>query len=155
MLGVHRWLAAIVESSDDAIIGKDLNGKIISCNHGASELYGYSREELVGKPITILTPPDLQDEEKKIYDRLRQGGKLEHYETVRRRKDGTLIPVSLTISPIRDARGKLSALQISPAISPNGKTTNRNWRKAWPAKKPPTAPKTIFWRRSRTNCARH
>jgi PAS domain S-box-containing protein len=107
VLGVHRWLAAIVESSDDAVIGKDLNGRIISCNHGASELYGYSREELVGQPITILTPPDHQDEEKKIYDRLRQGGKLEHYETVRRRKNGTLIPVSLTISPIRDAGGKI------------------------------------------------
>ena len=107
MLGVHRWLAAIVESSDDAIIGKDLNGKIISCNRGASELYGYSREELVGKSIIILAPPELQDEEKKIAERLRQGGKLEHYETVRRRKDGTLIPVSLTISPIRDASGKV------------------------------------------------
>lgn len=107
MLGVHRWLAAIVESSDDAIIGKDLNGKIISCNRGASELYGYSREELVGKSITILMPPDLQHEEKKIAERLRHGGKLEHHETVRRRKDGTLIPVSLTISPIRDASGKV------------------------------------------------
>jgi PAS domain S-box-containing protein len=107
MLGVHRWLAAIVESSDDAIIGKDLNGKIISCNHGASELYGYSREDLVGRSITILSPPELHDEEKKIADRLRQGGKLEHYETVRRRKDGTLIPVSLTISPIRDSSGKI------------------------------------------------
>ncbi|HEV2319910.1 MAG TPA: PAS domain S-box protein, partial [Verrucomicrobiae bacterium] len=107
MLGVHRWLAAIVESSDDAIIGKDLDGKIISCNHGASELYGYSRMELVGQSISILSPPDRQDEEKKIGERLRQGGKLEHYETVRRRKDGTLIPVSLTISPIRDAGGKI------------------------------------------------
>lgn len=107
MLGVHRWLAAIVESCNDAIIGKDLHGRIISCNHGASELYGYSREELVGKPITILTPPDIQDEEKKINERLRLGGKIEHYETVRRRKDGIIIPVSLTISPIRDAGGKL------------------------------------------------
>jgi PAS domain S-box-containing protein len=107
MMGVHRWLAAIVESSDDAIIGKDLEGKIISCNHGASELYGYSRMELVGQSIAILSPADLQDEEKKIGERLRQGEKLEHYETVRRRKDGTLIPVSLTISPIRDAGGKI------------------------------------------------
>lgn len=107
MLGVHRWLAAIVESSDDAIIGKDLNGKIISCNHGASALYGYSREELVGKSITILSPPELQDEEAKLDGRLRQGGKIEHYETVQRRKDGTLIPVALTISPIRDAGGKI------------------------------------------------
>jgi PAS domain S-box-containing protein len=107
MLGVHRWLAAIVESCNDAIIGKDLNGRIISCNHGASELYGYSREELVGKLISILAPPDLQDEEKKINEHLRFGGKIEHYESVRRRKNGTLIPVSLTISPIRDAGGKI------------------------------------------------
>ncbi|HEV2327748.1 MAG TPA: PAS domain S-box protein [Verrucomicrobiae bacterium] len=107
MLGAHRWLAAIVESTDDAIIGRDLRGKIISCNHGASELYGYAREELVGLPITILTPPDLQDEEKKINERLRLGGKVEHYETMRRRKDGTLVPVSLTISPIRDAGGQI------------------------------------------------
>lgn len=107
MLGVHRWLAAIVESSDDAIIGKDLGGRIISCNHGASELYGYSREELVGKHIAILTPPNLENEEKRINERLRLGGKIEHYESVRRRKDGTLIPVSLTISPIRDAGGKI------------------------------------------------
>ena len=107
VLGVHRWLAAIVESSDDAIIGKDLEGRIISCNHGASELYGYSREELVGKPISILSPPDQLEEEKKINLRLRQGGKIEHYETIRRHKDGSLIPVSLTISPIRDAGGKV------------------------------------------------
>ena len=107
MVGVHRWLAAIVESSDDAIIGKDLEGKIISCNNGASELYGYSREELVGKPISILSPSDHSDEEKKINLRLRQGGKIEHYETIRRHKNGTLIPVSLTISPIRDAGGRV------------------------------------------------
>ncbi|HEX3625734.1 MAG TPA: PAS domain S-box protein [Verrucomicrobiae bacterium] len=107
MMGVHRWLAAIVESTDDAIIGKDLAGRIISCNRGASELYGYPREELVGQPITILSPPELQNEEKKINDRLRLGSKVEHYETMRRRKDGTLVPVSLTISPIRDAGGKI------------------------------------------------
>ncbi|HTV40182.1 MAG TPA: PAS domain S-box protein [Candidatus Sulfotelmatobacter sp.] len=107
VLGIHRWLAAIVESSDDAIIGMDLDGKIISCNNGASELYGYSREELVGKPIAILCPPNCPDEEKKINFRLRQGGKIEHYETIRRHKNGTLIPVSLTISPIRDGGGKI------------------------------------------------
>lgn len=107
MLGVHRWLAAIVESSDDAIIGKDLGDKIISCNNGASELYGYSREELVGKSICILSPAELPDEEKKINVRLRQGGKIEHYETLRRHKNGNLIPVSLTISPIRDGGGKI------------------------------------------------
>ena len=106
-LEVHRWLAAIVESSDDAIIGKDLHSKIISCNRGASELYGYTREELIGQPITVLTPPELQGEEHLILERVRRGEKTEHYETLRKRKDGALVPVSLTISPIRDARGKI------------------------------------------------
>lgn len=118
MLGVHRWLAAIVESSDDAIIGQDLDGRIISCNRGASELYGYSREELVGKPISILSPPNFQDEDKQLNERMRHAGKIEHYETVRRRKDGTLIPVSLTISPIRDGGGRIiGASKISRNIT--------------------------------------
>lgn len=107
VIEVHRWLAAIVESSDDAIIGKDLNSRIISCNRGASELYGYTREELIGKSITILAPPELKDEEQGILRRLRNGEKIEHYETIRRRKDGTQIPVSLTISPILDSSGKI------------------------------------------------
>ncbi|MGH8023533.1 MAG: PAS domain S-box protein, partial [Limisphaerales bacterium] len=118
MLGIHRWLAAIVESSDDAIIGQDLEGRIISCNHGASELYGYSREELVGKPISILSPPNFQDEVKKLNERMRQAGKIEHHETVRRRNDGTLVPVSLTISPIRDGGGRIiGASSISRNIT--------------------------------------
>jgi PAS domain S-box-containing protein len=104
---VYRWLAAIVESSDDAIIGKDLDGQIISCNRGAERLFGYLAGELVGKPMTLLIPEELANEEPQILQRLRRGEKMDHYETVRRRKDGTQVPVSLTISPIRDYNGKI------------------------------------------------
>jgi PAS domain S-box-containing protein len=107
MQEVHRWLAAIVESSVDAIIGKDLDGKIISCNRGAERLFGYTPEELVGKPTTLLVPPELLNEELQFLERLRGGEKIEHYETTRQRKNGTLVPVSLTLSPIFDARGKI------------------------------------------------
>ncbi|MGH7951072.1 MAG: chemotaxis protein CheB, partial [Limisphaerales bacterium] len=104
---VNRWLAAIVESSDDAIIGKDIDGKVISCNRGASKLFGYASEELIGKPVTILIPPERQDEEKTILARIRNDEHIENFQTVRRRKDGSLIQVSLTISPVKDAEGKI------------------------------------------------
>jgi len=107
MQEAHRWLAAIVESSDDAIIGIDLDGKIISCNKGASQLYGYSPEELIGKPVAILTPPDLQHRETTILKHAKHGEVIEHYETVRQHKGGNRIEVSLTISPIKDASGKI------------------------------------------------
>ena len=86
---VNRWMAAIVESSDDAIIGKDFNGVIISCNQGASRLFGYKVAELIGKPVTMLIPPEFQDEEEKILKRIRSGESIQHYETVRQRKDGS------------------------------------------------------------------
>lgn len=107
MVEVHRWLAAIVESCNDAIIGKDLEGKIISCNRGTMELFGYSREELIGKPIIILSPPEFRSEEQKILERIRRGEVIQNFESVRVRKDGSRIPVSLTISPIRDAQGRI------------------------------------------------
>jgi PAS domain S-box-containing protein len=107
MQEVHRWLAAIVESSNDAIIGKDLNGKIISCNRGAERLFGYPCAELIGKSAAFLIPPEFQDEESKTLQRLRESGAIELYETIWRSRDGALIPLSLTISPIRDSRGKL------------------------------------------------
>ena len=100
-------LAAIVESSDDAIIGKDLDGTITSWNAGAERLYGYTAEETVGRPVTMLIPPDRADEEPAILDRLRRGERIDHYETVRRRKDGSLLDVSLTVSPVRDAAGRI------------------------------------------------
>jgi PAS domain S-box-containing protein len=102
-----RRLAAIVESSEDAIISKDLNGIITTWNQSAERIFGYTAEEIVGKPITLLIPPDRHDEEPGILERIRRGERIEHYETVRRRKDGTLLDISLTVSPIRDALGNI------------------------------------------------
>ena len=107
---VHRWLAAIVESSSDAIIGKDLTGHIISCNQGASNLLGYSREELIGRPEAMLLPPELHAEETRLLGLIRRGEKIDGHETVRRHKNGTLVPVSLTLSPIRDRHAKIAGI---------------------------------------------
>jgi PAS domain S-box-containing protein len=100
-------LAAIVEWSDDAIIAKDLNGIIAAWNEGAERLFGYMAEEVIGKPVTILIPPDRHNEERVILDRIRRGERVDHYETVRRRKDGGVIEISLTVSPIKDAEGRI------------------------------------------------
>jgi PAS domain S-box-containing protein len=100
-------LAAIVESSDDAIVSKDLNGIITSWNRGAELLFGYTAEEVIGKPITILIPPDRIDEEPEIIECVRRGERVDHYDTVRRRKDGSLINISLTVSPVRGADGRI------------------------------------------------
>ncbi|HTP05167.1 MAG TPA: PAS domain S-box protein [Nitrospirota bacterium] len=100
-------LAAIVESSDDAIISKDLNGTITSWNQGAERLYGYSAAEALGRHISTLTPPDQQDEITKFLRRIREGGSIERYETERIRKDGRRIDASLTISPVRNHRGQI------------------------------------------------
>jgi two-component system CheB/CheR fusion protein len=100
-------LAAIVASSDDAIISKDLDGVIDSWNLGAEKLFGYAAEEIIGKPVTVLIPEDHADEEPRILERIRSGKLIKHYETVRQRKDGTLIDISLTVSPLRDAAGRI------------------------------------------------
>jgi PAS domain S-box-containing protein len=105
--GTKARLAAIVESSDDAIIGKTLDGIVISWNRGAERIFGYTAEEVLGKPITMLFPPDRSDEEPKIIARLQRGEHIEHFETVRRRKDGEEVDVSLTISLIKDETGKI------------------------------------------------
>jgi PAS domain S-box-containing protein len=103
-----EWrLAAIVESSDDAIVSKDLNGIITSWNRGAERLFGYEAEEVIGKSITILIPADRQDEEPRILERLRRGERVDHFETVRRRKDGRPIEISLTVSPVKDDSGRI------------------------------------------------
>ena len=105
---VHaQRLASIVESSDDAIISKDLNGIITSWNGGAERLFGYSSEEIIGKPITILIPEDRIDEEPEIIARVRRGERVDHYDTVRRRKDGSLIDISLTVSPLKNTDGRI------------------------------------------------
>src|SRR4051812_5183379 len=100
-------LAAIVTSSDDAIISKTLDGVIMTWNEGASRIFGYSAEEVVGKPITILIPPDRLDEEPEILRRLRAGERVDHIETLRVRKDGTVLNISLTVSPVRNAAGEI------------------------------------------------
>lgn len=101
------WLAAIIAGSDDAIIGKDLDGTIRSWNCGATRLFGYTAEEVVGLPITVLIPEDRLDEEPHILSQISQGKHIEHFETQRRHKDGSLLDLSLTISPIRNARGAI------------------------------------------------
>jgi PAS domain S-box-containing protein len=103
----NRILAAVVDSSDDAIISKDLDGIIATFNQGAERLFGYKAVEVVGKPITILIPPDRQHEEPEILARIRRGERVDHYETVRRRKDGTLVDISLTVSPVKDDQGRV------------------------------------------------
>jgi len=104
---LQERLAAIVESSDDAIIGKDLDGIIRSWNRGAERLFGYTAEEIVGKHISTLAAPDRVDEIPNIINRLRRGERVEHYETKRRTKDGKILTVSLTVSPIRDSSGTI------------------------------------------------
>jgi PAS domain S-box-containing protein len=102
-----RFLAAIVESSDDAIISKTLAGTITSWNRGAEVLYGYAADEAVGQPISLIIPTDRPDELPAIMARLRRGGRIDHFETVRVRKDGARIDISVSISPIRDDTGRI------------------------------------------------
>jgi PAS domain S-box-containing protein len=111
-------LAAIVESSDDAIVSKDLNGIITSWNKGAADLFGYSADEVIGRSITLLIPPDRLSEEDMVLGRIRRGERVEHFDTIRQRKDGSLVPISLTVSPIRDADGVvIGASKIARNIS--------------------------------------
>jgi PAS domain S-box-containing protein len=100
-------LTAIVEASDDAIISKDLNGTVLTWNGGAERIFGYMAEEMIGQPITKILPPDRLDEEERILSRLAKGTRVDHFETLRRHKDGSLVEVSVTISPIRDAFGRI------------------------------------------------
>jgi len=111
-------LASIVEFGDDAIVSKNRDGIITSWNRGAERIFGYLAEEVSGKPITILIPPERHHEEDVILERIRRGDRVDHFETIRRRKDGNLIDMSLTISPVRDANGKVvGASKIARDIS--------------------------------------
>jgi PAS domain S-box-containing protein len=103
----YRGIAAIVESSEDAVLTKDLNGVITSWNHGAERLFGYTAEETIGKPITMLIPAERHDEEPTILGRIRRGERIDHYETVRQRKDGSTVDISLTVSPVRNPEGTI------------------------------------------------
>jgi PAS domain S-box-containing protein len=106
-LNATQQIASIVESSDDAIISKDLDGVITSWNRGAEQLFGYLAEDVIGKPITVLIPPDHLTEEATIIGRIRRGDRVEHFETVRLRKDGSPIEISLTVSPIKTPAGDI------------------------------------------------
>ena len=104
---VQGRLAAIVESSEDAIVSKNLDGVIVNWNKAAERIFGYTAKEAIGQHITLIVPPDRLDEEANILASLRRGERIDHFETVRRRKDGTLLDISVTISPVRDAQGRV------------------------------------------------
>lgn len=120
---ILQHLAAVVESSDDAILTKDLNGVITSWNTGAECLFGYTAAEAIGKPVTILIPEERQDEEPDILARIRRGERVDHYETIRRRKDGSLVNISLTVSAVRNRDGKIiGASKIARDITERRRT---------------------------------
>jgi PAS domain S-box-containing protein len=115
---LQAHLAAIVESSDDAVVSKDLHSIVRSWNKGAERIFGYTAEEMIGRSIETLIPADLDHEEAHVLDRIRRGERIEHYETIRVRKDGTRIPISLSVSPVRNAAGKvIGAAKIARDIS--------------------------------------
>jgi PAS domain S-box-containing protein len=103
----QAFLASIVECSDDAIYGKTLDGTILSWNRGAERIYGYSAAEMVGRPVSVLVPPNKPDEVPAILERVKRGERVSHFETTRVRKDGEVIDLSLNVSPIRDASGQI------------------------------------------------
>ena len=103
----YRGIAAIVESSEDAVLTKNLEGIITSWNHGATRLFGYTADEVIGKPVTILIPEERRDEEPTILARIRRGERIDHYETIRQRKDGSTVDISLTVSPVKDPEGRI------------------------------------------------
>ena len=118
--------AAIIESSNDAILSKDLNGVILTWNAGAERLFGYTPEEAIGKPVTLIIPLDRLEEEPVILDKIHRGESIRAFETVRRRKDGSLVDISLTVSPIRDSQGRIvGASKIARDISELKKTRER------------------------------
>jgi PAS domain S-box-containing protein len=123
-LGVQAMLAAIVDSADDAIVSKDLNATIMSWNAAAERIFGYTAEEAVGRPITMLLPPERRHEENTILATLRRGERIAHFETVRVRKDGRRINVSISVSPIRDSSGRSSGRRRSRGTS----RRRRRWR---------------------------
>jgi PAS domain S-box-containing protein len=116
----NAWLAAIVESADEAIASKTLDGIVTSWNPAAEKLFGYAADEMVGGHISILAAPGRENEMPAILERIRRGEKVDHYETVRRRKDGRLVNISLTVSPIRDEAGQIiGASKIARDITEN------------------------------------
>ncbi|MDQ2824081.1 MAG: PAS domain S-box protein [Verrucomicrobiota bacterium] len=121
-----RRLSAIVESSEDAIISKNLDGVILTWNKGAERVFGYTPDEIIGQPVALLIPLDRHDEEPAILERIRRGEAVDQYETVRQRKDGTLLNISLTVSPIKDESGRvIGASKIVRDITERVRTERR------------------------------
>ena len=119
-------LAAIVDSSDDAIVSKTLEGRILSWNRGATRIFGYEPHEVIGKPITIIIPPELHAEERQILDKLRHGERIEHFDTVRVTKDGRRVDISLTVSPVLAADGTvIGASKVARDITERKLTEQR------------------------------
>jgi PAS domain S-box-containing protein len=111
-------LAAIVESSEDAIISKNLDGIIQTWNSAATRIFGYTAQEAIGRPITLIIPPEFEDEERRIIEQIRSGRRIDHFDTIRRGKNGERIPISITVSPVRDARGVvIGASKVARDIS--------------------------------------
>jgi PAS domain S-box-containing protein len=102
-----RWIGSVVESSDDAIVSKNLDGIVSSWNKGAERLFGYTAEEAIGQPITMIIPWERLDEERQILTRIRRGERIDHFETIRQRKNGSLVAISLTVSPVKNSEGKI------------------------------------------------
>ena len=121
-----RWLTAILDSSDDAVVGKNLAGVITCWNTGAERVFGYSASEAIGQPVTLVIPRDRQSEEGDILTRIRRGQRIDHFETVRQRKQGGRIEVSLTVSPIKDAYGNIfGAAKIARDITEQKKNQGK------------------------------
>jgi PAS domain S-box-containing protein len=121
-----RWLASIVESSDDVIVSKNLDGIVTSWNRGAERIFGHTAAEAIGQPISIVIPEDRQDEERDILTRIKRGERIDHFETIRQRKDGSLIVVSLTVSPVKNAEGKIvGASKIARDITEQKRSQER------------------------------
>lgn len=136
-----RQLAALVECSHDAIVGKDLEGRIISWNVGAERLFGYGAAEAIGRPITFLVPPDRLGEEWTILERIRKGETVPRFETVRMTKGGRLLPISLSVSPVRDERGEVvGAAKIAHEVAPARQQASArpSAKRRWLKRQPPS-----------------
>ena len=139
-------LAAIVESSDDAILSKDLNGIIQTWNAGADRLFGYRAEEVIGQSVTLLLPPERIQEESQILARMRSGRRVEHMETVRVAKDGRRLDISLTVSPIRDQSGRvIGASKIARDITERKRAESELKAGHGEPPRPPTSPRANSW----------
>src|SRR6185295_18524214 len=116
-------LAAVVESSDDASVSKDLDGIVVTWNPAAEQMFGYTAADIIGRSIRLIIPPDRQFEEDNVLARIRRGESVAHFETIRMRKDGTLFPISLTVSPVKNDAGEVvGASKIARDISERRRT---------------------------------